>query len=199
MERPAKKPAAWALMIAIAGLACVLTACATSPSQVQLQNAKQKASIHRVRDGALSELYRAKPQVKKVVENAAGYAVFSDFGFRSMPMEDARAMGVAVNNSTGQETFMKMVQLQPNPTADGRKFRMILVFETEQALAAFTKSAWLLGPGVMAASIPDDRSGPLSGAIMLEQGMHAYQLDEHGVPVGFTIRDVMFYRDRELK
>jgi len=114
-------------------------------------------------------------------------------------MEDARAMGIAVNNLTGQETFMKMVQLQPNPTADGHRFRMILVFETERALAAFTKSAWILGPGVMAAAVPDNKAGPFSGAVMLEQGMHAYQLDEHGALVGFTIRDVMFYRNRELK
>lgn len=182
-----------------AGAVCLLSACAASRSQVQLQNAKQRASILRVGDAALSELYRAKPEVKGIIENAAGYAVFSDFGFRSMPMADARAMGVAVNNRTGRETFMKMVQLQSGPAANIPRFRMVLVFETERAFSVFTKSAWILGPSVMAAAVPDDRIGPFSGATMLQQGMHVYQLDQHGVLVGFTVTDVMFYRDRELQ
>jgi lipid-binding SYLF domain-containing protein len=178
---------------------CLLSACSTSQSLVQSRNEKQRASIRRVAETALSELYRAKPSARIAVESSAGYAVFSDYGFRFIFMGDARAMGVAVNNMTKQETFMKMVELHPTSSTNGGKFRLVLVFETEDVLRTFTKSAWFLGPNVMAAAFPDDKVGPFSGAMALMPGMHVYQLDQSGVLAGFSVRDVMFYKDRELQ
>jgi hypothetical protein len=178
---------------------CLLSACSTSQSLVQSRNEKQRTSIRRVAEMALSELYRAKPSARIAIESSAGYAVFSDFGFRSVFMEDARAMGVAVDNATGRETFMKMVELHPGSGTNGGKFRLVLVFETEDVFKTFTKSAWFLGPNVMAAAFPDDRVGPFSGAMALMPGMHVYQLDQSGALAGFSIRDVVFYKDRELQ
>ena len=40
-------------------------------------------------------------------------------------------MGVAVDNATKQETFMKMVELHPGSGTNGGKFKLILIFETE--------------------------------------------------------------------
>jgi hypothetical protein len=45
--------------------------------------------------------------------DAAGYAVFSDFGFKLLYAGGAKGNGIAVNNATKQETFMKMMELQP--------------------------------------------------------------------------------------
>ena len=195
----ARAPSGWIIIMASAVALCLLSACSTSQSLVQSQNDKQRASIRRVAETALSELYRAKPSARIAIESSTGYAVFSDYGFRFIFMEDARAMGVAVNNAAGQETFMKMVELHPGSGTNGGKFRLVLVFETEEVFRTFTKSAWFLGPSVMAAAVPDDRVGPFSGAIALMPGMHVYQLDQSGVLAGFSIRDVVFYKDRELK
>jgi hypothetical protein len=188
----------WVMVAATVAALCLLSACSTSQSLVQSRN-KQRASIRRVAEMALAELYRAKPSARIAVESSAGYASISDFGFRSVFMEDARAMGVAVNNATGRETFMKMVELHPGSGTNGGKFRLVLVFETEEVFRTFTKSAWFLGPNVMAAAFPDDRVGPFSGAMALMPGMHVYQLDQSGALATFSIRDVMFYRDRELQ
>lgn len=195
----AKALIAWVTVSATVGSFCLLSACSTSSNMVKAQNMRQRASIRRVAEMALAELYRAKPGTRSVVVTSVGYAIFSDFGFRSILMKDARAMGVAADNATGRETFMKMVQIHSGPGANAGKFRMVLVFETEEAFNTFTKSAWILGPDVMAAAIPDDRTGPFGGAMLLKPGMHAFQLDEHGVIVGLSVRDVMFYRDRELQ
>ncbi len=190
----------WTTLIMGAGVLCLLASCAASTAMVKAQNAKQRSSIRRMHDDALTELYRAKPAVKVAVEGSAGYAVFSDFGLRNIYMEDARAMGVALDNETEQETFMKMVQLQAEgPSKDTHRFRLVFIFETDRALRTFTKSAWILGPDVMATAVPDARTGPFAGAVQLQPGIHVFQLDEHGVLIGFTVRDVMFYRDRELQ
>jgi hypothetical protein len=189
----------WIMVMATAGGLCLLSACSTSPSLVQSQNSKQRASILRVAERSLAELYRAKPGAQTAVESSFGYAVFSDFGFRFIFMEDARAMGVAVDNATRQETFMKMVELHPGSGTNGGKLRLVLIFETEGVFKTFTKSAWILGPNVMAAAIPDRRGGPFDGAMSLAPGMHVYQLNQDGIPVAFSIRDVIFYRDREMQ
>ena len=189
----------WITVIMGAGILCLLVSCAASTEMVKTRNANQRASIRRMHDDALTELYRAKPGVKIALEGSAGYAVFSDFGAQNIYMEDARAMGVAIDNETDQETFMKMVQLQAGPGVNTHRFRLVFVFETSKALKTFTKSAWILGPDVMAMAVPDARTGPFAGAVQLQPGMHVFQLDEHGVLTGFTTRDVMFYRDRELQ
>ena len=105
----------WITVIMGAGILCLLVSCAASTEMVKARNANQRASIRRMHDDALTELYRAKPGAKIALEGSAGYAVFSDFGLRNIYMEDARAMGVAIDNETDQETFMKMVQLQAGP------------------------------------------------------------------------------------
>ena len=72
----------------------------------------------------LAQLDQANPGSRNAIRNAAGYAVFSNFGMKIIFMGGARGEGLAVNNRTGQETFMKMVQLQPGLGVGANKFRL---------------------------------------------------------------------------
>ena len=61
---------------------------------------------------SLQQLYEAQPSARALVEHAAGYAVFSDMGVKILFGGSGKGQGVAVNNKTGQKTYMKMVELQ---------------------------------------------------------------------------------------
>ena len=50
----------------------------------------------------LAQLYAKHPAAKDAVAKAAGYAVFSDFGFKVWTLGGARGKGVAVNNATNR-------------------------------------------------------------------------------------------------
>jgi lipid-binding SYLF domain-containing protein len=53
--------------------------------------------------------------------------------------------GVAVDTKTKKETFMKMFEVQAGLGFGVKKFRLVWVFETPDALKSFIDSGWELG------------------------------------------------------
>ena len=77
----------------------------------------------------LEQLYRAQPSAKAAIETAAGYAVFSDMGFKIFFGGTGNGQGVVVNNRTKQKTYMKMIELQAGLGFGISKFRNVFVLE----------------------------------------------------------------------
>src|SRR5208337_3669385 len=98
------------LRAAVVVLCLGLSACASAPMS-QSQKAEEVESVRDMASQTLALLYKANPAAEGAIANSAGYAVFSDFGFKLMFMGGERGAGIAVNNATKQETFMKMVEL----------------------------------------------------------------------------------------
>ena len=96
------------MMLAFLGL----VSCASAP-KTEVQKDEAQASIRDMAAQTLAQLFKANPAAYVVVNNAAGYAVFSDFGFKAMVMGGVRGKGIAINNATRQETFMEMMEIQP--------------------------------------------------------------------------------------
>src|SRR3954453_2543695 len=60
----------------------------------------------------LQRLYAASPSAKAAVASAAGYAAFSNLGIKILLAGSGNGRGMAVNNKSKKETFMKMLELQ---------------------------------------------------------------------------------------
>ncbi|MBW1872175.1 MAG: hypothetical protein JRJ19_08930, partial [Deltaproteobacteria bacterium] len=106
-----KKVLKWA-----ATLLCLIVfavGCAGTKSKSQSEKDTARDSLRAMTERTLTMLYQDDPAAKGAVADAAGYAVFSDFGFKVVFMGGAHGKGLAVNKTTKQETFMKMVELQP--------------------------------------------------------------------------------------
>ena len=71
------------LMVASAMVLMVLglTACSTTPIS-KSDKEQQQDSVRDMANKTLSQLYEKHPAAKDVIAKAAGYAVFSDFGFK---------------------------------------------------------------------------------------------------------------------
>ena len=182
-----------ALMILCLGLA----ACATTP----MSPAKKADQQDEARDMAkltLDQLYAKNPAARGAVTKAAGYAVFSDVGFKVLIMGGAKGAGVAVNNATKQETFMKMAELQPGLGIGAEKYRVVLIFEDPAAFTSFVTSGWEAGANAMAAAKTKTAGGALSGAVTVSQGVYMYQLTEEGLIVGVSLTGAKFYKDKDL-
>ena len=133
-----------------------------------------------------------------VVNNAAGCAVFSDFGFKAMFMGGVRGKGIAKNNATRQETFMEMMELQPGYGLGARRFRVVMIFDTPAAYNKFVTSGWEFGVDAMAAAKTKTEGGALAGAVTLSEGVHMYQITEEGLIVGVGITGAKYYKDKDL-
>jgi hypothetical protein len=100
MKKKTQKMIITAVMLT---LYLALFACSTAP-KTQSQKDAQRDSMRAVTEQTLDSLYKNEPAAKGAVAGAAGYAVFSDFGFKVMFMGGAHGKGMAVSNATKRET-----------------------------------------------------------------------------------------------
>jgi lipid-binding SYLF domain-containing protein len=188
------------LCVAVVLFAFVFVAgCAGTTPKTQSEKDAARDDVRAVTAQSLAQLYKNEPAAKSAVANAAGYAVFSDFGFKVMLMGGAHGKGMAVNNATKQETFMKMVELQPGLGLGAEKYRLVLIFENQGAFNKFVTSGWELGANAMAAAKDDKGAGGGSaGAVTFGDGVNMYQLSDTGAIVGVSITGAKYYKDDDL-
>jgi lipid-binding SYLF domain-containing protein len=178
-------------------LSLALISCASAPQSKSEKEQKQE-DVRDVANTTLAQLYAKYPAAKSEIAKAAGYAVFSDFGFKFMFLGGAGGSGVAVNNSTKQETFMKMAEFQPGFGFGAAKFRIVFIFETLEAFNSFVTSGWEAGANAMASAKTKTEGGALAGAVTVSNGVKMFQLNGEGAIVGVSITAAKYYKDKEL-
>jgi lipid-binding SYLF domain-containing protein len=175
-------------------LACALGLAANAAADI----GKQQKQIRSMVQDTLQELYKAEPKSKLAIRRAAGYAVFSDLGVKILFAGSGNGKGLAVNNKTKHETFMKMLQIQGGLGVGVEKFRVIFVFDNEQALDSFINSGWEFGGQSTVAAKARDRGGAMSGAVSVSDGVWMYQLTEKGLALDISATGTKYYKDDDL-
>jgi len=167
---------------------------AASKEQVE----QQRADISKMADETLARLYKTQPSAEKAIKNAAGYAVFSNFGMKILFAGGGSGKGVAVNNKTNQSTFMKMIEVQAGLGMGIKKFRLIWVFENQSDLDIFINSGWEVGGQATAAAQASGEGGALAGAMSIKPGVWLYQLTDDGLALELTAKGTKYYKDDNL-
>ena len=187
--------------LAVAILSVVLLSCSTMPlsqpmSQSQIE--EQRASIRGMARETLSQLYQEYPEAKSKVNRAAGYAIFSDFGYKYMFMGSATGQGIAVSQATKRDTYMKMVELQPGYGFGIQKFKNIFLFDTQDAFDTFVNSGWEFGSTAAAAAQTSTQGGGAGLGVSVSPGVTMYQISETGALVGVSVTGAKYYKDDAL-
>ena len=181
----------------IVGLAVMALLIAAVPawgaSKAQKQQEVQKMS----RD-TLAKLYRVQPSAKKAVEGAAGYATFSNFGMKILMAGGGSGSGMAFDNKTKKATYMKMVEVQAGLGMGIKKFRVVFVFDTQNALNGFVNSGWEFGGQTTAAAKSGDQGIAMAGAVSVAPGVWMYQLTDTGLAAEITGKGTKYYKDSDL-
>ena len=138
------------------------------------------------------------PTLRSTLDNAAGSAVFSNFGFKFMFMGSAEGKGVAHNNITKKDTFMKMVELQPGFGFGAEQFKVLFIFDTEQAFDQFVNSGWEFGSNLMATAKANSQGAGAQYGISVSPGVTMYQLNNNGIVVGISLTGAKYYKDETL-
>ena len=177
-------------------LAMTLTVGAVCSAQSKQDKEKKK-----IRDGTaqtLQELYKAQPSSQAAIQNAAGYAVFKNFGTHILVVSTASGKGVAVNNKTKQETFMKMISAGAGLGMGVKDFRVIFVFGTEKALNTFLSSGWSGSGQADAAAKAGTSGGAYSGAVEVAPEVWVYQMTKNGLALQLTLQGTKYYKNDDL-
>lgn len=160
---------------------------------------KERADVRKASADTLKLLYKARPEARTAVERAAGYATFSNVGVKILVSGSGRGKGVAINNRTKVETFMKMLELQAGLGFGVKKFRLIFIFETDAAMNKFINSGWEFGGQADAAAKAGEGKGlAAAGAVSVSDGVWLYQLTDKGVALEITVKGSKYYKDDDL-
>jgi len=182
-----------ALSVALSGMFLAGTAFAKEQTKAQKQQ-----EVRKMTSETLNRLYKVQPKAKQAIQNAAGYAVFSNFGMKILFAGGGSGSGMAVDNKTRNETFMKMVEVQAGLGIGVKKFRVVFVFDTQKALNDFVNSGWEFGGQTTAAAKAGDQGASLAGAISVAPGVWMYQLTDTGLAAEITGKGTKYYKDSDL-
>jgi lipid-binding SYLF domain-containing protein len=173
--------------------------CALALTAHAADSKKDKQSkVRKMARDTLQRLYAAEPRARAKVEGAAGYAVFSNLGVKILLAGSGKGKGIAVNNRSKQETFMKMLEVQAGLGVGVKKFRVVFVFDTVKAFDNFVNSGWQFGGQSTVAAKAGNKGGSLAGAVSVSDGVWMYQLTDKGLAAEITVKTSKYYKDDDL-
>ena len=160
---------------------------------------KKRKKIRDMAKDTLKRLYKNNSTAKNAVESAYGYAVFRKTGIKILVAGSGRGQGVAVINASGDETFMKMLELKAGLGFGVKKFRIVFVFENKKAMNGFVNSGWEFGGQSDAAfKAGEGKGASVAGAVSVSDGIWMYQLTDKGVALELTGSGAKYSKDKDL-
>ena len=159
---------------------------------------EEQAEVRKAAESALAAVYKAAPSARQAVAKSAGYAAFSNFGMKILLAGGGSGKGIAVNNKTKATTYMKMAEVQAGLGFGVKKFQLLWVFETEQALDKFVNSGWEIGAQATASAKAGDKGAAYQGAVSISPGVWLYQVSGDSLALELTAKGTKYYKDSEL-
>ncbi len=161
-------------------------------------NEKKREKTRKMSAEALQDLYKMEPTSQAAIKKAAGYAVFDNMGVNVLLLSTARGSGLAVNNKTKQETFMKMASAGAGLGMGVKDYVVVFVFGNSKALAQFLNSGWSGSGQADAAAKAGEKGGAYSGAAEVAPGVWVYQITKNGLALQLTLQGTKYYKDDKL-
>jgi lipid-binding SYLF domain-containing protein len=159
---------------------------------------KKREKSRKMAAQTLQDLYKLEPTAQAAIGKAAGYAVFNNMGTNLLLLSTARGSGIAVNNQTKKETFMKMISAGAGLGIGVKDYRVIFVFATDKALTQFLDSGWSGSAQTDAAAKAGEKGAAYSGAVEVTPGVYVYQITKNGVALQLTLQGTKYYKDDDL-
>lgn len=160
---------------------------------------EQREEIREKNAQVLESLYEEIPSAQSAVENNYGYAILHNTGVKVLLFGSAHGRGLAVNNETGEEVFLRMQEGQAGLGIGVKEYALIFVFETPEAWEGFVRSSgWKASGSATAAANDGVNGGSLEGAALAADGVWVYQLTTKGLALELSIKGTRIYPDKSL-
>ena len=171
-----------------------LSGCATTGNK---STAEKRQAVLNMKNEALSDLYKIRPDVKSQVSSAPGYAVFSDVNINVIFASFGGGYGVVKNNKTGNHTFMNMGEVGIGLGLGVKDFRGVFVFHSADTMNRFVEHGWAFGAQADAAAKASDKGAAVGGELTVDN-ITIYQLTEAGLALQATIKGTKYWKDSSL-
>lgn len=160
--------------------------------------AKARQEIKKMSRETLQMLYKYAPEARNQIKNAYGYATFSNVGINVFLVSTENGSGLAHNNKTGKDIYMKMFSGGVGVGLGVKDFRIVFVFDNKKVFDEFVNSGWEANAQADAAAKADEKGGAASAAVTVAPGVHIYKLTKNGLALQATIQGTKYWKDDEL-
>jgi hypothetical protein len=174
-----------------------LSGCANIPGNTAAQQAQ---TIDKLVERTLPDLYKEYPQTKQEIANSVGYAIMENDIVKVPIFGEGSGYGVAINNKTGEKTYITMTRFDIGGGDGGRIVRPVVIFQSEKKFKDFITGAWSAGAGAEAAAKvgTTGAAGGAGSGDASDKGYTIYMITDSGVAATATV-DVIHVSPVKLK
>jgi lipid-binding SYLF domain-containing protein len=159
---------------------------------------KKQADIRQMQQEVLTKLYSEKAGTKAEVAGAEGYAVFSNLGINLFLVSTGSGKGIAHDNKSGKDTFMKMFSGGVGIGLGVKNFSAVFVFHTRAAFDQFVEKGWDFSGQADAAAETKSAGGSAEAAADIGSGVTVYQMTEAGLALQATLQGTKYWQNDKL-
>ena len=159
---------------------------------------EQRAELQTARSNALAKLYEQEATMTSVLEDAKGYAVFSNIGVNLFLISTQRGGGILHDNASSEDTYMQMFSAGGGIGLGVKDFAAIFVFHTESAMQQFVTEGWDFSGQADAGAKVEEEGDGVEMAVSAMPGTSLYQLTASGVSAQVTLQGTKFWKDEDL-
>ncbi len=164
-----------------------MSGCASIPGKT---GEEQSKAIDSLMKQTLKDLYKQEPKGKEEIGKSVGYAIMKN-KFTKIPIVGAGSgYGVAINNKTGEKTYLKIVRFDIGSGLGARTVRPVIIFQNEKKFKDFIDGIWSPRAGAeLAAKTKDASTSAAAGSDNLpgEKGYSIYFITDAGVTATVTV------------
>jgi len=176
----------------------LLAVCVVAFSDDAKDKQKKQGKVLEMKDKALADLYKSKPETAAVIKNAPGYAVFDNNGIHLLLLATSRGNGVVVSNKGETPFFMKMRTIGAGPGLGVKDYRVIFVFKTVAAMNKFKDGGWDSTAEADAAAKTKKSGGAAAATGSSVDDVQIYTITKKGVALQATLGGTKFSKDDKL-
>lgn len=169
-----------------------------SPEEVKEDNRKERVERLKMNNETLQLLYKYAPEAKNMLLGSYGYATFSNVGVNLVLLSAEGGKGVAHNNRTGINSYMKMASAGVGLGIGIKDFRAVFLFKDKKAYENFVNNGWEANAQADAAAKYDDNGGALGAAETVGVGIRLYKLTQNGLALQVSMQGTKYWKDDEL-
>lgn len=159
---------------------------------------EERAELQEARANAMTRLSEQEPSAEQMLQDAKGYAVFSNFGMNLGFISTQRGGGILTDNRSGEEIYMKMFSAGGGIGLGIKEFAAIFVFHTDAAIDQFVTEGWDFSGQADARAKYDEEGEGADTAMTAMPGTSLYQLTESGLAAQVTLQGTKFWKDEDL-
>ncbi|WP_339864091.1 YSC84-related protein [Paremcibacter congregatus] len=159
---------------------------------------KKRAEILEMRQEVLTRLYSEKPEARDMVKSAEGYAVFNNGGVNLIFLSAGSGKGVAHDNKTGKNTFMRMATGGVGIGLGIKDYQAVMIFHKRSAFDNFVEHGWDFSGQADAAAKVGDEGGEANVADTAVGGVTVYQMTKKGLALQATLQGTKYWKNGKL-